>query len=304
MYKDDKEILFNESSLKHSEEKESELQVGDYVQIISESKILYTERFFPNCSFVTAAAFGKIAKITRIINGKYYLDDLPSIHKEIYNRHNLKVYKPKEDSKLLPIGTKIIINKNTFMGKTGVIKERGIATYVIRLDNIQLWGCTDINIYHSDVEKLKEKPEWQPKFKVGDWVVYNSGYKSLYHINSIDYQNRMYSINTFDGFFSSLKIEEQNVELWQPIQELKERNETQAKSIKTLMTEVKELKETIRKLEFDNELLKGNNQWMNREIVCKRGEIERFKEQLKLQLKDVEKLVEALAQLKSERLMA
>lgn len=186
---------------------EPELKVGDYVEVISESNVLYTERWVP-FSNVCAAAFGKISKITRIIDGKYYLDELPSICKEIYDKHNLrKVDKPK--------------------------------------------------------------PEWQPKFKVGDWVIGNGYIVRIRGIESI--KNKSYQVFNSNGSRSTLFHFEHSLELWQPMQELKANNERLQTLIhaKNEMLDKersanKELKDRIEKQnEAVNSMTKIMEKWAN-----------------------------------------
>lgn len=118
--------------------------------------------------------------------------------------------------------------------------------------------------YWAQQLKKVDKPKdiWEPRFKVGDWVSWE---RSLIKISSIDYENKLYCVEDMDG-----ELWEVHIEFWQPMQKLKEiinsqmkeikeshellfangaemeklykMNDTQSRSIKNLMGEVKDLK--------------------------------------------------------------
>lgn len=162
---DEKEVSYEVS-------KRPELKVGDYVEILSDA---YT---FNNVTVVedskVKSAVGKIGRISTIDNTTCRIIGLPSecYHSVqsywVYRLNQVKKVKvPNKNKELLPIGTRVMINKDTFMGKIGIIKEYGIATYVIRIDDNQhVWGCLDINVNYSDVYELNveayPKPKWTP----------------------------------------------------------------------------------------------------------------------------------------------
>lgn len=70
-------------------------------------------------------------------------------------------------------------------------------------------------------EKNPSKPEWQPKFKVGDWVIYKNPSSILLKIKSIDFKNENYRTEHFDGL-QAFGVTELNIKPWQPIQKLKD----------------------------------------------------------------------------------
>lgn len=77
-----------------------EINIGDYVQVISQSMVPYTCRYnactcrYNSCG-VFKSAIGLVTKVTRVaFNNVYFLDDLPDECHEIYNRHNLKKVDP------------------------------------------------------------------------------------------------------------------------------------------------------------------------------------------------------------------
>lgn len=151
--------------------------------------------------------------------------------------NNLKLIEEPElkvdKRKLLSSGTKIKIiqclnpfNSPEKLGKIGVItyveKDTygGDYVYKVDIDGIYTW-CA-----YNEVEKLETtKLEWVPKFKVGDWVYYlNAGSNSdaLFQILEIVYKDKSYRVTLPQGRVSGFAYNDDNLELWQPMQALKE----------------------------------------------------------------------------------
>jgi transcription antitermination factor NusG len=130
--------------------------------------------------------------------------------------------------------------------------------------------------YTSDQLKKVDKPkeEWQPKFKVGDWVTICSCYPRanqlalITEIKSDQYVLKStYSIHTID------RMAEHTLTYWQPMQELKDQNESQAKNIRIHLATVQGLESNAIRLrtiiDAKNEMLykeRAANEALKREI--------------------------------------
>lgn len=127
--------------------------------------------------------------------------------------------KIEEKLELLPIGTRVkIIAPGAFYKDEGIIL--GLESIYYKLAVV---GCSPILILQHQVEKPEDsKSEWQPKFKVGDWVTAKQNDCVLRKIKSIDHKNKNYVTEFIDGSGSINKHYDNDLKLWQPMQELKD----------------------------------------------------------------------------------
>lgn len=160
----------------------------------------------------------------------------------------------KKEPELLPVGTRIVIIKSYYfelMWKIGTIvpSEKGEKSgeYFIKLDNEEKMFTNPLWIPCDQIEKLEEpKPKWQPKFKVGDWVTAYWDKNRPLKVVRFDKYNRsiQYRLKYADDTNAFSEYEEEKLELFQPMQELKD-------EIEELKDQIKKSKLTLVKEIFD-----------------------------------------------------
>jgi|GEM_PF-6161513 hypothetical protein len=227
---------------------------------------------------LTSGEVGYIRLIYNIVDNipsikdiKLYLVDIDGEFKffEARGLELIKMEPEEKEPELLPIGTrvKIISNDSTdFLksGDEGIIIERTKNVYP--LYSIQL-DCGKIGWKTSDnIQKLEDSlPKWQPKFKVGDWVVTPKNTIGIITKSNIYSDGASHEVEwlSASGFMTSKYFGDDDLTIWQPIKELQDETEllskiryAQAKSIEKLRKEIEELKLTNRSLEIINGSLK------------------------------------------------
>ncbi len=136
------------------------------------------------------------------------------------------------------------------------------------------------NIPESSLKLVEEpKPEWQPKFKVGDWVINNNGI--VIKIKGINnFKSKSYEVFCANGNISCLFECEEDIKLWQPMQELKDQNEAQAKNIRIHLARIQDLESNAIRLRT---LVDGKNKMLDREYAANRAlkrEIEQLRKKI------------------------
>ncbi len=154
------------------------------------------------------------------------------------------------------------------------------------------------NMAYSEASNSKEKepvkPEWQPKFKVGDWVLLDNILKEntkcnsptihrIYWVNHVDQAYTLESPNEIDRT-TTLFCKEDRLQPFKPMQELKDQLEGMHQAFKSLYGSGLKVTDIIAKSDFKfkhkwvelSEFVKNNPDWVKNNIGVILAECELF----------------------------